>query len=66
MGLFVNRTNANNAQRGKNYIAYKETQNIPILNFNLKIKFHYDITEYCIVGHSQYTMQGRLLSLEKR
>ena len=46
----------------KNYIAYEEKQNIPIWNFCLKFKFLCDITEYCIMGHSQYTIQGRLLS----
>ena len=45
----------------KNCVAYKEMQNIPVWNFNLKFKFHYDITEYSIVGLNQYTIQGRLL-----
>ena len=46
----------------KYFIAYKEMQNIPIWNFSLKFKFHSDISDYCIVGLSQYTIQRRLLS----
>ena len=39
-----------------------EMQNIPIWNFSLEFKFHCGITEYCIVGLSQHTIHGRLLS----
>ena len=37
----------------KYYIEYKEMQNIPIWNFSLKFKFHYGITEYCILASNQ-------------
>ena len=37
----------------KKYVAYKEMQNIPVKNFNLKFKFHYDITESLINTQSK-------------